>query len=439
MLNIILLLVVMNQNADAITCKTYYKALKIVVEVDHLQQTKTRGYKHTLIIKSGYNYYQESKKYSSSVSLQAGISIPDVVDFSAKASEAFSDAHSLTIAKKWSNYNETTIETDFNPKFAQLVREVKTTITINGRKGSVTEEKYIDSIPLDKLLSPSQLEERSKKWLYKKFRDDTSNINGAVYTAEKCQLPDRDKLLSIIQTCMGQGWICATAALDGLHTIDGCSKSDFKFLNTLGDKGAKILRYPENIDYVVISDTWPETWEDCEKNDYQWYWKDLRRSQRLMNNSEPLVTMAIKKFLPSIAMCIIHPWKMAKSYHSVDIEHSSLFNINMINIVKCEANEICIKSWNKNITNSDGKELGICKFTGPPQLPEISTTMCLLPGMIYSNFRKLQYIHTKIVDCAPNEICKRTADKDSSDFIGIGLGSCVPMESSLFPAIPYEK
>ena len=53
----------------------------------------------------------------------------------------------------------------FNTNFLQIIRRVKTTVTINGKSGTMYEEEYVDSVPIRSSESAAQLRRRAENYI----------------------------------------------------------------------------------------------------------------------------------------------------------------------------------------------------------------------------------------------------------------------------------
>ena len=62
-------------------------------------------------------------------------------------------------------YTEESSETEFNPNFLQIIREVTNEASINGSIAKTTEIKIVDSAPANKPLSQLELQRKSEEFI----------------------------------------------------------------------------------------------------------------------------------------------------------------------------------------------------------------------------------------------------------------------------------
>ena len=70
------------------------------------------------------------------------------------------------------SYTEESSTTEFNPNFLQIIREVTNEAMINGEVAKTVETKIVDSTPMDKPLTTTELQKKSEDYI--KMYDDGS-------------------------------------------------------------------------------------------------------------------------------------------------------------------------------------------------------------------------------------------------------------------------
>jgi len=169
-------------SALCLRCPDNTKKVTLKVFVEHHQQSLTSAASYVKSISSSSSYRSEYNSIDTSASVSGSYG-----GFSAAASASFSEVNSLVTSRSDYNHREAGKERKFNPLDLQIVREVTTTVIIDGKSSKVFEKRFVNSAPIEARWSGEKLHEESVKFLRNKFYGEGNKIRGTTYTSETCK------------------------------------------------------------------------------------------------------------------------------------------------------------------------------------------------------------------------------------------------------------
>ena len=150
-------------------CSTNEDTISLVVSTEFFEQSVKSASSYTKTVRSSSAFKKNLNQLATSASVSGSASVPGIGSFSASASASYEHlSESVTSSTK---YEETirSEKTEFNESFLQIIREVITRVTINGKSASITEKKFVDSVPVGKSLSSSQLNKMAEDYMGDRF------------------------------------------------------------------------------------------------------------------------------------------------------------------------------------------------------------------------------------------------------------------------------
>merc|ERR1711892_934263 len=146
------------------SCAQNEDKLTLRVNVEFYEEAIKSAYTYSKTIKSSKHFKKTLEKLSTSASISGSYGA-----FSASASASYSSLTDSVLNEEKYGEQENEEKTVFKDGFLQITRETKTSFYVNGRGGSITEKKIVDSVPEADSMSAEGLRQRAVDYMKLKF------------------------------------------------------------------------------------------------------------------------------------------------------------------------------------------------------------------------------------------------------------------------------
>jgi len=171
-------------------CERWEDSITIKVNALFKQQANIRTKSYLKKISSSESYVKDYNSYqsSTSASVSSSADIAGIGGGSISAAAAHELAKISDEIRNTKNYEHEESEDtrEFNNNFLQIYRDVTTEIVINGKTAKQIESHYVNSIPVSKSLTSSELRTRGIQYLKDHFPGEEKKIHGTNYISRTC-------------------------------------------------------------------------------------------------------------------------------------------------------------------------------------------------------------------------------------------------------------
>ena len=147
------------------SCRPEEDKISVYVKTEFLEQSVLSAYTYTKkTISSSSSFKETVNQLAVSASVSGGYGA-----FSASASASYESLKNEVTSS--TNYGETEQEekTEFKADQLQIIRDIQTTVTINGKSASVSERDFITTVPVEESLSSSKLNRMADGYMADEF------------------------------------------------------------------------------------------------------------------------------------------------------------------------------------------------------------------------------------------------------------------------------
>ena len=130
------------------------------VKVTFLEQPIEKSSYYTKSVRSSTSFKKTLTDISGSARISLGVGL-----FSVSASAEFSKLSEDVLSSESNVEKEKSEETTFNTDFLQIIRELETTISVNGQSARSSEQKFVDSVPESEQTNYKQLNQRAVNFM----------------------------------------------------------------------------------------------------------------------------------------------------------------------------------------------------------------------------------------------------------------------------------